>query len=137
MPKIELEFPDCCFQPGAFTTKPNVPSASLGGLWGRGTCSAPNAGGPEGLVGISGKWSPSFPGKPKPSNPSLSLLRSGDENGYNIPTVTLCPEVAKYLEMPVSSLAMEQPRDMEGVAKRLFCDAYMYMYQSKKMALYK
>ncbi|KAG8134047.1 hypothetical protein E2320_011812 [Naja naja] len=63
--------------------------------------------------------------------------RHGDENGYNIPTVTLCPEVAKYLEMPISSLAMEQPRDMEGVAKRLFCDAYMYMYQSKKMALYK
>ncbi|XP_032079128.1 ubiquitin carboxyl-terminal hydrolase CYLD-like [Thamnophis elegans] len=63
--------------------------------------------------------------------------RHGDENGYNIPTVTLCPEVAKYLEMPVSSLAMEQPRDMEGVTKRLFCDAYMYMYQSKKMALYK
>ncbi|KAM3841019.1 ubiquitin carboxyl-terminal hydrolase CYLD-like isoform 3-T3 [Vipera latastei] len=63
--------------------------------------------------------------------------RHGDENGYNIPTVTLCPEVAKYLEMPVSSLAMEQPRGMEGVAKRLFCDAYMYMYQSKKMGLYK
>ncbi|KAM6454652.1 ubiquitin carboxyl-terminal hydrolase CYLD-like isoform 1-T1 [Liasis olivaceus] len=63
--------------------------------------------------------------------------RHGDENGYNIPTVTLCPEVAKYLEMSVASLAMEQPRDMEGVAKRLFCDAYMYMYQSKKMELYK
>ncbi|XP_053106189.1 ubiquitin carboxyl-terminal hydrolase CYLD-like isoform X2 [Hemicordylus capensis] len=63
--------------------------------------------------------------------------RHGDENGFNIPTVTLCPEVAKYLEMPVAALAMEQPRDMEGVAKRLFCDAYMYMYQSKKMALYK
>ncbi|XP_066481352.1 ubiquitin carboxyl-terminal hydrolase CYLD-like isoform X2 [Tiliqua scincoides] len=63
--------------------------------------------------------------------------RHGDENGYNIPTVTLCPEVAKYLEMPVAALAREQPRDMEGVAKRLFCDAYMYMYQSKKMALYK
>ncbi|XP_067323339.1 ubiquitin carboxyl-terminal hydrolase CYLD-like [Anolis sagrei] len=63
--------------------------------------------------------------------------RHGDENGYNIPTVTLCPEVAKYLEMPVATLAMQQPRDMEGVAKRLFCDAYMYMYQSKKMALYK
>ncbi|KAL7985685.1 hypothetical protein Chor_010624 [Crotalus horridus] len=68
---------------------------------------------------------------------AVLTFRAGDENGYNIPTVTLCPEVAKYLEMPVSSLAMEQPRDMEGVAKRLFCDAYMYMYQSKKMALYK
>ncbi|XP_074842680.1 ubiquitin carboxyl-terminal hydrolase CYLD-like [Carettochelys insculpta] len=63
--------------------------------------------------------------------------RHGDENGFNIPIVTLCPEVAKYLQLPVATLAMEQPRDMEGVAKRLFCDAYMYMYQSKKMALYK
>lgn len=71
------------------------------------------------------------------SQTHLPLLGTGDENGYNIPTVTLCPEVAKYLEMPVAALAGEQPRDMEGVAKRLFCDAYMYMYQSKKMALYK
>ncbi|XP_034615488.1 ubiquitin carboxyl-terminal hydrolase CYLD-like [Trachemys scripta elegans] len=63
--------------------------------------------------------------------------RHGDENGFNIPIVTLCPEVAKYLQLPVAALAMEQSRDMEGVAKRLFCDAYMYMYQSKKMALYK
>ncbi|KAM6283284.1 ubiquitin carboxyl-terminal hydrolase CYLD-like [Porphyrio hochstetteri] len=63
--------------------------------------------------------------------------RHGDENGYNIPTVTLCPEVAKYLDLPLSALALEQPRDMDGVAKRLFCDAYMYLYQSKKMALYK
>lgn len=51
--------------------------------------------------------------------------------------VTLCPEVAKYLDLPLAVLALEQPRDMDGVAKRLFCDAYMYMYQSKKMALYK
>ncbi|XP_010226172.1 PREDICTED: ubiquitin carboxyl-terminal hydrolase CYLD-like [Tinamus guttatus] len=63
--------------------------------------------------------------------------RHGDEKGFNIPMVTLCPEVAKYLELPVATLALEQPRDMDGVAKRLFCDAYMYMYQSKKMALYK
>ncbi|XP_067416176.1 ubiquitin carboxyl-terminal hydrolase CYLD-like isoform X2 [Emydura macquarii macquarii] len=63
--------------------------------------------------------------------------RHGDENGFNIPIVTLCPEVAKYLQLPMAALAMEQPRDMEGVAKRLFCDAYIYMYQSEKMALYK
>uniref|UniRef100_G1NK30 ubiquitinyl hydrolase 1 n=1 Tax=Meleagris gallopavo TaxID=9103 RepID=G1NK30_MELGA len=63
--------------------------------------------------------------------------RHGGENGFNIPTVTLCPEVAKYLDLPLAMLALEQPRDMDGVAKRLFCDAYMYMYQSKKMALYK
>ncbi|XP_061230218.1 ubiquitin carboxyl-terminal hydrolase CYLD-like [Neopsephotus bourkii] len=63
--------------------------------------------------------------------------RHGGENGFNIPTVTLCPEVAKYLDLPLAALALKQPRDMDGVAKRLFCDAYMYMYQSKKMALYK
>ncbi|KAM8811324.1 ubiquitin carboxyl-terminal hydrolase CYLD-like [Eudromia elegans] len=63
--------------------------------------------------------------------------RHGDEKGFNIPVVTLCPEVAKYLDLPVAALALQQPRDMDGVAKRLFCDAYMYMYQSKKMALYK
>ncbi|XP_029448043.1 ubiquitin carboxyl-terminal hydrolase CYLD-like [Rhinatrema bivittatum] len=63
--------------------------------------------------------------------------RYGDENGYNIPMVTLCPEVAKYLESPVAELAVQRPREMEGVAKRLFCDAYMYMYQSRKLALYK
>ncbi|OXB60938.1 hypothetical protein ASZ78_001516 [Callipepla squamata] len=63
--------------------------------------------------------------------------RHGGESGFNIPTVTLCPEVAKYLDLPLAMLALEQPRDMDGVAKRLFCDAYMYMYQSKKMALYK
>uniref|UniRef100_A0A8C7A3G6 ubiquitinyl hydrolase 1 n=1 Tax=Nothoprocta perdicaria TaxID=30464 RepID=A0A8C7A3G6_NOTPE len=63
--------------------------------------------------------------------------RHGEDGGFNIPMVTLCPEVAKYLDLPVATLALEQPRDMDGVAKRLFCDAYMYMYQSKKMALYK
>ncbi|XP_068028414.1 ubiquitin carboxyl-terminal hydrolase CYLD-like isoform X2 [Anomalospiza imberbis] len=63
--------------------------------------------------------------------------RHGGENGFNIPTVTLCPEVAKYLDLPLAVLALEQPRDMDGVAKRLFCDAYMYLYQSRKMALYK
>ncbi|XP_027764446.1 ubiquitin carboxyl-terminal hydrolase CYLD-like [Empidonax traillii] len=63
--------------------------------------------------------------------------RHGGESGFNIPAVTLCPEVAKYLELPLAELALEQPREMDGVAKRLFCDAYMYLFQSRKMALYK
>ncbi|XP_056378867.1 ubiquitin carboxyl-terminal hydrolase CYLD-like [Hyla sarda] len=63
--------------------------------------------------------------------------RFGSENGYNIPRVTLCPEVATYLAAPLSDLVNQNPREMKGVAKRLFCDAYMYMYQSKRMALYK
>ncbi|KAM4704733.1 ubiquitin carboxyl-terminal hydrolase CYLD-like [Rhinophrynus dorsalis] len=63
--------------------------------------------------------------------------RYGDEDGYNIPVVSLCPEVATYLASPLKDLASQNPRDMRGVAKRLFCDAYMFMYQSKRMALYK
>ncbi|KAG9466230.1 ubiquitin carboxyl-terminal hydrolase CYLD-like [Eleutherodactylus coqui] len=63
--------------------------------------------------------------------------RFGSENGYNIPRVTLCPEVATYLAAPLNDLMNQNPREMKGVAKRLFCDAYMYMYQSKRMALYK
>ncbi|KAM3927817.1 ubiquitin carboxyl-terminal hydrolase CYLD-like isoform 2-T2 [Leptodactylus fuscus] len=63
--------------------------------------------------------------------------RFGSEDGYNIPRVSLCPEVATYLAAPLSDLVNQNPREMKGVAKRLFCDAYMYMYQSKRMALYK
>ncbi|XP_068094231.1 ubiquitin carboxyl-terminal hydrolase CYLD-like isoform X2 [Hyperolius riggenbachi] len=63
--------------------------------------------------------------------------RCGSENGYNIPRVTLCPEVATYLASPLTDLISQNPREMKGVAKRLFCDAYMYMYRSQKMALYK
>ncbi|XP_053322008.1 ubiquitin carboxyl-terminal hydrolase CYLD-like [Spea bombifrons] len=63
--------------------------------------------------------------------------RYGGEEGYNIPEVSLCPEVATYLAAPLRDLSNQNPRDMRGVAKRLFCDAYMYMYQSRRMAMYK
>ncbi|XP_023700497.2 ubiquitin carboxyl-terminal hydrolase CYLD isoform X1 [Paramormyrops kingsleyae] len=62
--------------------------------------------------------------------------RKGDQDGFNVPRVQPCPEVARYLTMPLSQLASQNPREMEGVAKRLFCDAYMYLYQSPSMALY-
>ncbi|XP_048108036.1 ubiquitin carboxyl-terminal hydrolase CYLD [Alosa alosa] len=62
--------------------------------------------------------------------------RVGDVDGYNIPEVRLCPEVGRYLEMPVTELAYLQPRDMDEVAKRLLCDAYMYLYQSPSVSLY-
>ncbi|XP_064190251.1 ubiquitin carboxyl-terminal hydrolase CYLD isoform X2 [Anguilla rostrata] len=63
--------------------------------------------------------------------------RVGDQDGYNIPQVQLCPEVERYLQMSPAELATQVPREMEGVAKRLFCDAYMYLYQSPSMALYR
>ncbi|XP_026201963.1 ubiquitin carboxyl-terminal hydrolase CYLD [Anabas testudineus] len=63
--------------------------------------------------------------------------RQGDRNGFNIPEVHACPEVGMYLEMSPAELASQVPRDMKGVAKRLFCDAYMYLYQSTNMSLYR
>ncbi|XP_051872959.1 ubiquitin carboxyl-terminal hydrolase CYLD [Pristis pectinata] len=63
--------------------------------------------------------------------------RHGGESGYNIPTVTACPEVGLYVNTPPAQLAKQSPRDMAGVAKRQFCDAYMYLYQNPRMAVYK
>ncbi|XP_062279810.1 ubiquitin carboxyl-terminal hydrolase CYLD [Scomber scombrus] len=63
--------------------------------------------------------------------------RQGERDGFNIPEVHACPEVGMYLEMPPAELANQVPRDMKGVAKRLFCDAYMYLYQSTSMCLYR
>ncbi|XP_077391281.1 ubiquitin carboxyl-terminal hydrolase CYLD isoform X2 [Festucalex cinctus] len=63
--------------------------------------------------------------------------RQGGTDGFNIPEVRACPEVGMYLDMSPSELANQNPRDMKGVAKRLFCDAYMYLYQSSSMCLYR
>ncbi|KAM9848407.1 ubiquitin carboxyl-terminal hydrolase CYLD [Aulostomus maculatus] len=63
--------------------------------------------------------------------------RQGESDGFNIPVVHPCPEVTEYLVMPPAELANQVPRDMKGVAKRLFCDAYMYLYQSPSMCLYR
>lgn len=62
---------------------------------------------------------------------------SGERDGFNIPQVQACPEVGYYLDMSPMELANQVPRDMKGVAKRLFCDAYMYLYQSPSMSLYR
>uniref|UniRef100_H3CFC8 USP domain-containing protein n=1 Tax=Tetraodon nigroviridis TaxID=99883 RepID=H3CFC8_TETNG len=63
--------------------------------------------------------------------------RQGESEGFNIPEVRACPEVGAYLEMSPFQLAAQDPRDMRGVAKRLFCDAYMYLYQSRSMCMYR
>ncbi|XP_059197782.1 ubiquitin carboxyl-terminal hydrolase CYLD [Centropristis striata] len=63
--------------------------------------------------------------------------RQGERDGYNIPEVHACPEVGAYLDMSPAELANQVPRDMKGVAKRLFCDAYMFLYQSSSMSLYR
>ncbi|KAK7888630.1 hypothetical protein WMY93_024190 [Mugilogobius chulae] len=54
----------------------------------------------------------------------------------NVPEVSLAPELGGYLNMSVSELSNQTPRDMRGVAKRLLCDAYLYLYQSPALQLY-
>ncbi|XP_042293795.1 ubiquitin carboxyl-terminal hydrolase CYLD isoform X2 [Sceloporus undulatus] len=63
--------------------------------------------------------------------------RDGGQNGFNIPQVTPCPEVGEYLKMSVDELHSLDSRRIQGCARRLLCDAYMCMYQSPTMSLYK
>ncbi|XP_053305531.1 ubiquitin carboxyl-terminal hydrolase CYLD isoform X3 [Spea bombifrons] len=63
--------------------------------------------------------------------------RDGGQNGFNIPQVTPCPEVGEYLKMSLEELHALDSRNIQGCARRLLCDAYMCMYQSPTMSLYK
>ncbi|XP_041489662.1 LOW QUALITY PROTEIN: ubiquitin carboxyl-terminal hydrolase CYLD-like [Microtus oregoni] len=63
--------------------------------------------------------------------------RDRGENGFNIPQVTPCPEVGEYLKMSLEELHSLDSRRIRGCARRLLCDAYMCMYQSPTMSLYK
>lgn len=62
---------------------------------------------------------------------------SGGQNGFNIPQVSPCPEVEAYLKMTPEELHALDPKSIQGQARRLLCDAYMCMYQSPTMSLYK
>ncbi|KAM9329589.1 uncharacterized protein PAF06_004280 [Gastrophryne carolinensis] len=63
--------------------------------------------------------------------------REGGRNGFNIPKVVTCPEVTEYLEMSPEKLQQEDPKSMPTYAHRLFCDAYMCLYYSPDLSLYK
>ncbi|XP_020797098.1 ubiquitin carboxyl-terminal hydrolase CYLD isoform X2 [Boleophthalmus pectinirostris] len=63
--------------------------------------------------------------------------RDGGQNGFNIPQVSPCPEVEAYLKMSPEELHALDPKSIQGQARRLLCDAYMCMYQSPTMSLYK
>ncbi|XP_062897209.1 ubiquitin carboxyl-terminal hydrolase CYLD isoform X1 [Mobula hypostoma] len=60
--------------------------------------------------------------------------RIGDEN---IPEITACPQIGDYLMMSEEKLSYTNLKQLDGFAKRLFCDAYMCMYRSPRMCLYK
>ncbi|TRY69865.1 hypothetical protein DNTS_015327 [Danionella cerebrum] len=61
--------------------------------------------------------------------------RDGGQNGFNIPQVSRCPEVGEYLKMSPEDLHALDPKNIQGYARRLLCDAYMCMYQSPTMIL--
>ncbi|XP_061445714.1 ubiquitin carboxyl-terminal hydrolase CYLD-like isoform X2 [Rhineura floridana] len=63
--------------------------------------------------------------------------REGGLNGFNIPRVTPCSEVADYLEMPSEALQGLDPKSLPPYARRLLCDAYMCFYHSPALGLYK
>nr|XP_033781233.1 ubiquitin carboxyl-terminal hydrolase CYLD-like [Geotrypetes seraphini] len=63
--------------------------------------------------------------------------REGGQNGFNIPQVTSCPEVAEYLNMNPQELQALDLKSMPSCARRLLCDAYMCLYHSPTLSLYK
>ncbi|XP_066579035.1 ubiquitin carboxyl-terminal hydrolase CYLD [Amia ocellicauda] len=63
--------------------------------------------------------------------------REGGQNGFNIPQVSPCPEVAPYLRLSAAQLSELVPGSLQGRPRRLLCDAYMCLYHSPELSLYK
>ncbi|KAM4612107.1 ubiquitin carboxyl-terminal hydrolase CYLD isoform 1-T3 [Polymixia lowei] len=63
--------------------------------------------------------------------------REGGENGFNIPKVKACPEVGRYLSLSEEELSRVDPASLREPARRLLCDAYMCLYHSPELSLYK
>ncbi|XP_061106764.1 ubiquitin carboxyl-terminal hydrolase CYLD [Conger conger] len=63
--------------------------------------------------------------------------REGGENGFNVPQVTPCPEVSRYLSLSEEELGTLDPASLHGSARRLLCDAYMCLYHCPELGLYK
>ncbi|KAI5737521.1 hypothetical protein M8J76_014361 [Diaphorina citri] len=65
--------------------------------------------------------------------------RKGERNGYNIPEMVPCSELPHWLSDEGSRQLNEIPddRQLPEYAKRLMCDAYMCMYQSTDVMMYR
>lgn len=65
--------------------------------------------------------------------------RIGAESGYNIPEVKLCPDIPELLDTSITSTIgnIKDDRNLPEYQRRLVCDAYMCMYQSKDYMMYK
>ncbi|XP_044751423.1 ubiquitin carboxyl-terminal hydrolase CYLD isoform X2 [Coccinella septempunctata] len=67
--------------------------------------------------------------------------RKGERNGYNIPEMVACPDISRWLsdEGVCRELHEEYPNDkfLPEHARRLLCDAYICMYQSSDVMMYR
>lgn len=62
---------------------------------------------------------------------TISFLSVGDDNnGYNIPVVRACPEVADFLSQSEEDLATADLSQCTDLVQRLLGDAYMCLYQN-------
>lgn len=65
--------------------------------------------------------------------------RKGEQNGYNIPEMVPCPDLPYWLsdKGAQSLMDVKDNRQLPEHAKRLLCDAYMCMYQSSDVMMYR
>lgn len=62
----------------------------------------------------------------------------GEQNGYNIPSVTHCPEATEWLSSDRQRIiAAKEKGEIPEKARRLLGDAYLCMYQNPEMTMYK
>ncbi|XP_044315585.1 ubiquitin carboxyl-terminal hydrolase CYLD isoform X2 [Drosophila rhopaloa] len=65
--------------------------------------------------------------------------RKGEQNGYNIPEITCVPELTHWLSDEGARSINEtstNDKELPEHAKRIFCDAYMCLYQSTDIMMY-
>ncbi|XP_073824540.1 ubiquitin carboxyl-terminal hydrolase CYLD isoform X8 [Musca autumnalis] len=66
--------------------------------------------------------------------------RKGEQNGYNIPEMITVPDLPQWLSEEGARMVNETSSNDKMLpehAKRLFCDAYMCMYQSTDVMMYR
>ncbi|KAK4879570.1 hypothetical protein RN001_007716 [Aquatica leii] len=67
--------------------------------------------------------------------------RKGEQNGYNIPEMVACPDVSKWLSDEQSCRLLHESAPLDRYlpehARRLLCDAYICMYQSPDVMMYR
>ncbi|CAH0558038.1 unnamed protein product [Brassicogethes aeneus] len=67
--------------------------------------------------------------------------RQGERNGFNIPEMVACPDISRWLSDDTICRKLhedfEVDRHLPEHARRLLCDAYICMYQSSDVMMYR